>query len=133
MLSLRVLYLLSLIIYSTYCQSTIRIGIIDDNDDRKEFVDINISNLTFCGQKELNLQLHWMNTSNSLPNLFNKLELKQNLTNIYLTHTGKFSTKLIQDFCQTNHIPFINMKSYEDKIMLCSITTYVIFCTNSFL
>ncbi len=127
MLSLRVLYLLSLIIHSTYCQSTIRIGIIDDNDDPKEFMDINISNVTFCGQKDLNLQLHWMNTSNSLPNLFNKLELKQNLTNIYLTHTGKFSTKLIQDFCQTNHIPFINMKSYEDKIMLCSITTCVIF------
>ncbi len=124
MLSLHILYLFFSIIY---CQSTIRIGIIDDNDNSKEFVNINVPNVTFCGQKGLNLQLYWINTSNSFSNLLNKLEFEQNFTNIYLTRTETFYTKLIQDFCQTNHIPFINMRSYESKTMLCSITTFVIF------
>jgi hypothetical protein len=120
------MYLLFLIICSTYCQSTIRIGIIDDNENPKGLVNIKIPNVTFCGQRGLNLQLHWINTSDSLPNLINKLESKVNFTNIYLTRTIKFYTKLIEDFCQTYDIPFINMDSYETKTMICSITTFVI-------
>ncbi len=127
MLSLHVWYLFLSIIYSTYCQSTIRIGIIDDNDNPKRFVNINVSNVSFCGQKDLNLQLHWINTSNSLSNLLNQLEFEENFTNIYLTYTEKSYTKLIRDFCQTNSIPFINMRSYESNTILCSITTFVIF------
>jgi len=133
MLSLNVLGICFSIIYFTYCQSTIRIGIIDDNDNPSRFVNINVSNVTFCGEKSLNLQLHWINTSNSLSNLLNKLEFEQNFTNIYLTHTGKFYTKLIRDFCQTNHIPFINIKFDESKTILCSITTFVIYQKNIFL
>lgn len=103
------------LIYFTYCQSIIRIGIIDDNDTPKGIININIPNITFCGEKYLNLQLYWINTSNSLSNLLNTLESEQNFTNIYLSNTINIHTKLIQDFCQVNHIPFINMKSYESK------------------
>jgi hypothetical protein len=127
MLSFYVWYLFLLIIYFKFCQSKIRIGIIDDNDNPKRFININISNVTFCGQQGLNLELHWINTSNSLSNLLNQLEFEENFTNIYLTHTEKSYTKLIQDFCQTNSIPFINMRSYENNKILCSITTFVIF------
>lgn len=121
MLSLYILYLFFAIIY---CQSTIRIGIIDDNNS-KESIDINLPNITFCNQKGLNLQLYWINTFNSLPNLLNKLELEVNLTNIYLTYTDQYSTKLIENFCQINHIPFFNMKSNENNIILCSLISFV--------
>lgn len=130
MVSDHILYLFFIIIYSTYCQSLIRIGIIDDNDNPRRIVNINLSNITFCGGKDLHLQLHWINTSNSLSTLFNQLEFKQNFTNIYLTHTSNFYTKLIRDFSQTNHIPFINLKSDESKTILCSLTTFVFFENN---
>jgi hypothetical protein len=113
------------LIYSTYCQSLIHIGIIDENDNSNGLVHINVSNITFCGKRDLNFQLHWINTFNSLPNLLNKLESEDNQTNIYLTYTEQFSTKLIQDFCQINHIPFINLKSDENKSNLCSLTSFV--------
>src|SRR5689334_14549771 len=102
MLSYYVLYLFFSMIYFTYCQSTIRIGIIDDNDNPKGFVRINVPNVTFCGHENLYLQLYWINTSISLFNLINQLEFEQSLTNIYLTNTMNFYTKLIQDFCRTN-------------------------------
>ena len=125
MLSSRFYCLIFLIIYFTYCQSTIRIGIIDDNENPKGFVNLNVPNLTFCNQKDLNLQLYWINTSNSFSNLLTKLEGEQNSTHIYITHTKHFYSKLIEDFSQIHHIPFINMKSYENKTTLCSLTTFV--------
>jgi hypothetical protein len=127
MLSHHLLHLFFPIIYFTYCQSTIRIGIIDDSANSKEFVNLNVPNITFCGRKNLNLELYWINTSNSLSNLLNKLEFEQNFTNIYLTRTTKFSTQLIRDFCEMNHIPFINMKSYGSTTTICSLSTFVIF------
>ncbi|CAF0746219.1 unnamed protein product [Adineta steineri] len=122
MLSHHILYLFLSIVYFTNCQSIIRIGIIDDNVNPKEFVNIKIPNKNFCGRKDLNLQLYWINTSNSLSYLINKLEFEQNFTNIYITRTAKFSTQLIQDFCEINQIPFINMKAHGSKTMLCSLT-----------
>jgi hypothetical protein len=120
------LHLISLLIFSTYCQSIIRVGIIDDNDNPKGLVHINVPNITFCDRQGFNLQLHWINTLNSLPNLLNKLELDdENQTKIYLTYTEQFSTKLIRDFCQKNHIPFFNIKSDENKTILCSLTSFV--------
>ncbi|CAF3366348.1 unnamed protein product [Rotaria sp. Silwood1] len=123
MLSHHIFYLFLSIINFSNGQSTIRIGIIDDNYDHTDFINIKVPNVTFCGRKGLNLQLHWLNTLDSLPNLINTLEYEQNFTNIYLTRTINFYTNLIRDFCQTNHIPFINMKSYGSKTMTCSTTT----------
>ncbi|CAF0775474.1 unnamed protein product [Rotaria sordida] len=123
MLSDHVFYLFLLIIYFSHGQSTIRIRIIDDNYNYTDFVNIKVPNVTFCGRKGLNLQLHWLNTLDSLPNLINILEFEQNLTDIYLTRTVQSHTNLIRDFCQINHIPFINMKSYGSKTMICSTTT----------
>ncbi|CAF4603537.1 unnamed protein product, partial [Rotaria sp. Silwood2] len=112
MLSHHIFHLFLSIIYFSNGQSTIRIGIIDNNYDHTDFVNIKVPNVTFCGRKGLNLQLHWLNTLDSLPNLINTLELEQNLTDIYLTRTIKSHTNIVRDFCQINHIPFINMKSY---------------------
>ncbi|UJR28098.1 hypothetical protein I4U23_009353 [Adineta vaga] len=122
MLSHHILYLIFSLVYFTTCQSTIRIGIIDDNMNSKEITRIKIPNRTFCSQTNSYLQLYWINTSKSLPNLLNKLESDKFLTNIYITRTTKLSTQLIQDFCEINHIPFINMKSFGSKTMLCSLT-----------
>ena len=125
MLSHHVLYLVLSIVYFTVCQSTIRIGIIDDNINSKETIKIKVPNRTFCSQTNFYLQLYWINTSNSLPNLFNKLEAERSLTSIYITRTTKLSTQLIQDFCEIYRIPFINMKSFGTKSMLCSLTRSV--------
>ena len=118
MLFHNIFYLVSSLIYFTYCQSIIRIGIIDDNDNHKGIINIKIPNITYCAEKYLNLQLYWINTSNSLSNLLSTLESEQNFTNIYLSNTINIHTKLIQDFCQVNYIPFIDMKSYESKTMI---------------
>jgi len=107
------LYHLLLVFTFTYSQSTIYIGILDDNDYPKGILDIIIPNITFCNNQGLKLQIQWINSSNSLANLIDGLELRKNQTNIYLARTQKFSTKLIQDFCQAYQIPFINMHSYE--------------------
>jgi hypothetical protein len=109
-----------ILLFFTFSQSTIYIGIIDDNDYPKGILTIPISNITFCNQKGLILLIQWINSSNSLPNLINRLESRENQTNIYITHKAKFSTKLIEDFCKTNRIPFITMSSYG------SLTTFVV-------
>lgn len=108
--------LLNLIFISfIYTQSTVYIGIVDDDDDYpKGILNLVLPNITFCNQHYLQLQIQWINSSNSLYNLIDELELHQNQMNIYLTHRMKFSTKLIQDFCQTYHIPFISMHTYEN-------------------
>jgi hypothetical protein len=131
MLFHHILYFIFLIIYLTYCQSTIRIGIIDDHDNPKGIININLPNLTFCGEKRLNLQLYWINISTSIANLLTKLEFEQNSTNIYLIHANKFYTKLLQDFCRINHKLFINMQSYESKTMINPFPMFVIFLFQS--
>ena len=113
---LRLLFLS--LIYSTYSQSIIHVGILDDNENSNELIHLNLPNITFCSKRGLNFQLHWINTFN----LLNKLESEENQTNIYLTYTEQFSTKLIRDFCLLNRIPFINLKSDEN---LCSLTSFV--------
>jgi hypothetical protein len=108
------------IFFFTYSQSTIYIGIVDDNDYPKGILTIPIPNATFCNHHGLILLIQWINSSNSLPNLLDRLELRANQTNIYLTQKTKYTTKLIQDFCQTYRIPFVTMASYG------SLTTFVI-------
>lgn len=125
-----IFYVFFSFIYSIYCQSIIRIGIIDDNnyDNPKGFVNINITNISFCGERDLYLQLYWIKPSNSLSDFYNQLELKQNFIHTYLTYTNKFYTKLIEDYSRLNHIPFIDIKSTESKTILCSLTTFVFIC-----
>ena len=106
-----------------FSQSIIRIGIIDDHHHFKGIVPIHLSNLTFCGQKNLNLRLHWMNASSSSSQLLNDLEWDENTKHFYLTSTDPFSTKLIADFCQSNQIPFLNINEEDQR--LCSLTTFV--------
>jgi hypothetical protein len=107
------LYHLLLFFTLTYSQSTIYIGILDDNDYPKGILNLVIPNITFCNNYGLKLGIQWINSSNSLADIIDGLELRENRTNIYLSRTEKFSTKLIQDFCQTHRIPFISMHSYE--------------------
>lgn len=107
------LYHLLLFFTLTYSQSTIYIGILDDNDYPQGILNIVIPNITFCNSYGLKLEIQWINSSNSLADLIDKLELQQNQTNIYLERTQTFSTKLIQDFCQMHRIPFISMHSYK--------------------
>lgn len=97
----------------TSSQSTIYIRILDNNDYPKGTLNIVIPNITFCYSHGLKLEIQWMNSSNSLADLIDQLELQQNQTNIYLERTQTSSTKLIQAFCQTHRIPFISMHSYK--------------------
>jgi hypothetical protein len=97
-------------------QSTVHIGILDDNDYPKGLLNIIIPNVTVCQHRGLILQIQWINSSNSLADLIDGLELRKNQTNFYLTRTAKFSTKLIQDYCQTYGIPFISMHPYESSL-----------------
>lgn len=122
-----ILYLFFFTMHYSYGQPTLRIDIIDDNYNRSDFVYIKVPNVTLCGRKELSLQLHWLSSLESVADLINKLESEQNSTNIYLTRTNRFHTKLIRDFCQTNNIPFINMNSYGSKTTTCSTTKFVTF------
>lgn len=127
MLSHHVFYLLFSIFYFTNGQSTtIRIGIIDDNYNRADFVTVKVPYITFCGRKGLNFELQWFSTTDSLPVLINKLETEQNHTNIYLANTNKLHTDIIRDFSHTHNILFINMKPYGSKTTACSTTTFVI-------
>jgi hypothetical protein len=107
------LLLLFTFISFTHTQSTVYIGIVDDNDYPNGILNLVIPNITFCNQHNLRLQIQWINSSSSLSDLIDGLELRKNQMNIYLTRTMKFSTKLIQDFCQTYRIPFISMHTYE--------------------
>jgi len=102
-----------------YSQSTIYIRIVDDNDYPKGILNIVIPNITFCNHLGLRLQIQWVNVSNSLSDLIDRLELEENQTNIYLARSTKFSAKLIQDFCQTNRIPFVSMHAYESSRTRC--------------
>ncbi|CAF1156157.1 unnamed protein product [Adineta steineri] len=99
------------IIFFTYSQSTISIGIIDDNDSPKGILNIAIPNITFCNHHGLILQIRWINSLNSLLDLLNELEERANHTHIYVAHKDQFSTKLIQGFCQTYRIPCVSMNS----------------------
>ncbi|CAF1245495.1 unnamed protein product [Rotaria sordida] len=109
---LKYLLLFYAMMFLTYSQSTINIAIIDDIDYPTGFLNIVIPNVTFCNHHGLILRTHWINSSYSLIDLIDKLESQENQTNIYLTRTTKFSTKLVQDFCQTYRIPFVSMRSY---------------------
>ncbi|CAF3438343.1 unnamed protein product [Rotaria socialis] len=88
------------------------VAIIDDNDYPTGILDIGIPNVTACDRQGLILRTRWINSSHSLTNVMDQLEFDKHQTNIYLARTNKFSTKLVQDFCQTYHKPFISMRSY---------------------
>ncbi|CAF3809797.1 unnamed protein product [Rotaria magnacalcarata] len=96
----------------TYSQTIINVAIIDDNDYPTGVLDIAIPNVTVCDRQGLILRIRWINSSHSLTNVMDQLEFDKHQTNIYLARTNKFSTKLVQDFCQTYHKPFISMRSY---------------------
>ena len=108
------IFILIFFVPSIYTQSTVYIGVVDDNDYPQGILNLFLTNITFCRQHNLQLQIQWINSSSSLTDLIDKLEQHRNQMNIYLTHTTKFSTKLIEDFSQTHRIPFINMYTYEE-------------------
>ncbi|CAF0977628.1 unnamed protein product [Rotaria sp. Silwood1] len=98
--------------FFTYSQTPINIAIIDDNHYPTGFLNIVIPNVTFCNYYGLILRTQWINSPYSLTDLIDQLESQVNQTNIYLSRTSKFSTKLVQDFCQTYRIPFVSMHSF---------------------
>ena len=104
-----------------FTQSTIYIGIIHNNNYPGENFNIFIPNIIYCNRSGLKLQTQWIDSSNPLSNLIDKLELNQNSTTIYLALENEFSTKLVKDFCETYRIPFVSMYSYGNIA-----TTFVI-------
>ena len=109
-------FLILTIIFCTHSQSTVYIGIVDDNDYPKGILNIAMSNVTICHRRGLMLQLQWMNSSSSLVDLADELEVRKNQIHIYIARTTTLSSKLIQDFCQIYQIPFINVNSYETQL-----------------
>lgn len=107
-------------------QSKVRIAIMDDMTYSRHPINLQIPNITFCGRDELQLQLSWMNTTDSLISLFDRLQADQNPTDIYLTRTSRLPTELIQDFCQLSRRPFVNMQPSANEINLCLTTAYVL-------
>lgn len=99
-------------LFSTYSQSIINVVIIDDNDYPNGVLDIPLLNTTFCDHQGLIIRTRWTNSSYSLTDIIDQLEKNKNQTMVYLARTTEFSTKLIKDFCETNLIPFISMRSY---------------------
>ncbi|UJR21339.1 hypothetical protein I4U23_024433 [Adineta vaga] len=111
MFSYQLLMIFSTMVLFTSSQSTISIGIIDDNDSPRGVLNIAIPNITFCYHQGLILQIRWINPWKSLLNLLNELEVRANQTHIYLARMDHFSTKLIQGFCQTYRLPLVIMNS----------------------
>lgn len=114
---------LYLFLFGTTCASAemfIRIGIIDDYDHSQKSFNIDLPNLNMCDQHGIQLQLSWINSSGSSSNLLDRLERQENFTHVYLARQVKFSSKSIQDFCQTNRIPFVTLSSLSQRM-----TTYV--------
>ncbi|CAF0723950.1 unnamed protein product [Adineta ricciae] len=107
----RVLMIFSTFIVITSSQSTISIGVIDENDSPQGILNIAVPNTTFCYHQGLILQIRWINPRKSLLNLLNELDVRANQTHIYLAHMDHFSTKLIEGFCQTYRLPFVIMNS----------------------
>ena len=97
-------------------QSTIYVRIIDDNNYPQGILTVLLPNLTVCNDKSLRLQIQWINTSNSLSDLIDGLEIEDKQRHVYLTRTTKSSTRLIQDFCQTYRIPFLTIHSSENLL-----------------
>jgi hypothetical protein len=102
---------------SIYSQVLVRLGIIDDHDHQQTSLNIDIPNITFCDQQKIRLQVFWINSSYSPSDLADRLERQDNITHIYLARTAKFSTRFIQDFCQTHRLPFIAMRSISNRLL----------------
>ena len=117
---IRMLFYLFLLLTGT-CDAQspmlVRLGIIDDHDYPQRILNIDIPNTTFCEQHGIQLQIFWINSSHSVSDLVESMETRDNVTHIYLARAAKFSTNLIQDFCQTHRIPFITMRSLTNQIM----------------
>ena len=110
--------LLLLLVYSTpvlcaHARFPIRLGIIDDHDHPSGILNIALPNVTLCSHHGIVLQIFWINSSQPLWNLVDDLQMAENRTYIYLARSATFSTKLIQDFCQTHGIPFMAIRSYN--------------------
>ena len=110
---LLLLFFLPLISF-VYTQSTIYVRIVDDNDYPQGILTVLLPNLTFCNATRLQLQIQWINTSTSLADLLlNGFDFDDQRKHVYLTRTSKLSSRLIQDFCRTYHIPFLTIHSSE--------------------
>ena len=127
MMSLLVVCSLLVMLSFIDAQSKVRIAIMDDMTYSQYPINLQIPNITFCGRDELQLELSWVNTTDSLISLFDRLQSDHNPTDIYLTRTSRLATELIQDFCQLSRRPFVNMQPSANEINLCLTTTYV-FC-----
>jgi len=123
MLSLGLLYFVFGIISSTFCaQSKIHIGIVDSNVNLTRIINIDVPNVAFCTDKIFSFQLYWINTMKILPNFFEQLQSDYKTIHVFLTYTNDFYTKLIQDYAQINQIPFVDIKSSDNQLNLCSLT-----------
>lgn len=97
-------------------QSTIYVRILDDNDYPQGILTVLLPNLTVCNDQSLRLQIQWINTSTSLSDLIDRLEIDDKQRRVFLTRTTKLSTRLIQDFCETYRIPFLTIHSSENLL-----------------
>ena len=122
----QIVYLLLSILSVTHGRTTIRVGLFDDLDQTNVPIDILVPNVTVCDQRDLHVHLYWIHSSNSLLDLLDQLESEESLSDVYLTRTGQRRTALIEAFCHTHNLPFIDLKSFASETGLCPLMTYVL-------
>lgn len=122
----QIVYVLLTSLSLTHGRTTIRVALFDDIDQTNIPIDIQVPNVTVCNQRDLHLHLYWINSSNSLLDLLDQLESEESLSDVYLARTGQRRTALIEAFCHTHNLPFIDLKSFASETGLCPLMTYVL-------